>query len=315
MRTISEHLEELSFNTMVNEDFVSPHLRKLVKQLRDSGKTFNRELNGWQIRWDRIDSSILKEYPVTNDIDKIIRKNKPCFVFGIQGGLFRFYIDPEFRYRDFSTDKKWDGYHDMNQSQIFDMCKKCDTILILDYNKAQEDAGAVELRRERFDSQKGMWMRHKGDFNSSYGGSYEDWCKILAASNIERYKKLIAQEHAMKDNEFEDVSKRVNDLLQRALAVSVDLSKGKESLEGKSYEVGNMLNYFYGETHWDDRNKRTAGRKGLLTLMAEYLKDKDQLRAGKAWDVTMTEKHAKGTMDVIWRTCDAVEAKIKELEK
>lgn len=314
MKTISEHLDNISFNNMVNEDFVEPHLREFVKQLHKSKEKFNTYFSHWALRWDRLDSSVIKEYPATDDIDKIIRKSKPCFVFGIKNGKYVLFIDPSFDL--YELDGRTGGFkraYDAKQYYIFDQCKDCDSIVIIDYNKAKEDVGASDLQRERNAAQTGMWMRNPGDFPR--GGDYEDWCKGLAEANIKRYKQIIAKNHAEKDDEFNKISDRINSLLQRALQISTDLSKGKESLEGKAYEVGSLLQKFYGISYWDSGSHKSLGSNGILKLVSEYLKDKQELRSGKSYSPEDTEKRAKLILDKITQMCDSVEAKIEELEK
>lgn len=313
MKTIKEQLDNVNEERMINESLMEPHLRDLAKQLRKGGygyhipNSFNSLMGRfWNIQWDKMNSSVVKEHPANSSTISKIKKMR-CFVLGMKDGKYVFCFTPNGDYQSLTDNNDFSAIRGESfTSRTKRFIPLCDKVVIIDI----EDYSASDLVRQRSDERSGMIFRYDDELNRT--GKIEDYLENLAKSNIDRYKKMIAKAHTEKDDNFEAINARVSDLLQRALALATQVSSGKKEIEGSMWEISLLLEKFYSQRRYD--RGQSIGNDGLLKLISEYLRNKESLRQGSSYDAQGTEKLNKMILDKITTACDAIESTLKKYE-
>lgn len=131
----------------------------------------------------------------------------------------------------------------------------------------------------------------------------------IAQANMERYKKILAKNRALRDDDtatnVQGVMNEVMDFINR---MSVDLTKYSKV----SYQIEQLMQMTYGHNKMDYNYKRTYYVKGLLQLFTDYMSAKAASAQGNAYSfqIETVEKNKNAIVALI----DTIKSKMNEIE-
>ena len=148
----------------------------------------------------------------------------------------------------------------------------------------------------------------------------KDQYKEIAKKNIERYKKIIAKNHA--ENEAEDgMAQKVLEYVNKVMDLATKLSENPAKYNKFEYDIQSLIEQI-GDREvysWQRAGKPTKyGKNGLMFLFASYIKTKLSLTKENNYSSESEYKSYKKAlndrMKEIDKRYDALKAKIDEQE-
>ena len=143
------------------------------------------------------------------------------------------------------------------QSDKKDLMGEGDTCYILDLSKYKQEIN--KLKSQRIDAKDGLVLQGDSEYYSK-----------IAKENVERYKKIIAQNKANKSINSDTYCERVNELVNKALEVSTEIYKGGAKYADLEYEIAHVIESIYRTKTYT--SKGPTGTNGVLVLFNNYLK-------------------------------------------
>ena len=273
----SEESEEVDITESeeVNEAFGNPYLMLLAKQLKESGHSFKEIFNkyGSNVSWDQVDSSHITihnwryKYPSDKDLKaaraiisgksygyiityryennklnfvRVIDHHKDTIVLG--GGYARWYQAKSTELIDMIIGNSYSN-------------PKCDGMIII---HKMNELSNWDKRNERGQARSGMVE------------NTPEYYKRVARENMERYKKIVAQNRANRNSgDVERVQKNVNEFLQKIMQASNTVMKNPTKYGDKMYRLQHLNEYAYDKVSYD--RGRTYGSDGVLVLFNRYM--------------------------------------------
>ena len=152
-------------------------------------------------------------------------------------------------------------------TELLDICRHAGEIMVF---RLTTDLETWRLQADRRDSREGMIE------------NTEDQNREIAKKNIERYKKIVAQNRANKDKDFEEIDKQVESIIMRVLKASQISHRNPEKIS--AYEVSRLNEWIYDEIRYSSSTHKSYGKTGLLRLYNKFTDYLADVKKGDAYD-------------------------------
>lgn len=284
--------EDVVNEDVINEALYEPHLLELADQMKKSKLNIKNILfNYFPIEWDLIDSSNVQEY---SKIDAKAKTKIRNIIAGRDGQhgiiLLKKNINGPYDYiisnkkevlnisgkhiysKEFYYGRTWQSK--TSTELMIDYVDMCDSAVIISF-----DTNAIYARRrknlDRVEARKGM-VHNTPEY-------YEE----VARENIERYKKIIAQNKAAnKNKDFDQIDKDVETIVQAAFKYAQNIRKNYKPNPNNPHnhyfetsKIENIMDEIYDKKVWVGYNNKLVshnngykGSEGLLSLYDQYMR-------------------------------------------
>lgn len=247
---------------LVNEALNEPHLLKLAKVLRKNNMSFSDYIvrHIGRYAFDEIDSSHVDIYDMVDKKQSgegMRRLRNLCsgkfigIAIGVINNEYEIVLIPQKNL--ISIDHQ--NIRRESSTYIASCFESCDEIII------------IEIPREELST----WVKRTNRANNLQGvykpGDKWDYHEI-ARSNIKRYKEIIAQNKANKDNGHEKISKLVEECLQRYMKATMIVHKNPDKYADSYYSLS-IMNDKISDRAGYDRGK-TYGANGIMYYYEQY---------------------------------------------
>jgi hypothetical protein len=273
---------------LINESLKSSILMDLVKQLINKRKNvddyysyntplFKNLFRYENIQWDKISDSDFEvyEYIDETEADKKslkLRKNVEKKVRSIIKGNFNNFVllrDRKSKEFTFFINSYGSMYScnngrlltgsskkELNITDKMEFVKTHD-IYLLDLNKFSSNP----IRSKRYNEKVGMINMDEQSF------------KKIAEDNVRRYKEIIAKHKSERMTKNDTIAEEVQEMVNRALEVTVKYNKDIVKYADLSYKIENLLKLIYNKETYIGHGQST-GEVGLLSAFASYMEYK-----------------------------------------
>lgn len=263
MKTIKEYLNDKSEN-LILESFHCDLLRKIEKQAKSEGTTFNKVMY-YMYAWDKITNADIETYPKgsldMSAIKKLLRSglvfystilsNGDEIIVGVfntwnsQENICRKLSDYVFMHYKREGDPNYEVWKKLSNLNYF--YKDYDTLTatanflnradVLYYIPDASNFKTSGLKMDRQDSKVGFVPTNDKEAELIAGNTtVEDWLNKLRDENISRYKDMLMQKKALKSDKYDECCKLIENLSNVANTLYKNaLSDGKYS--GKMYKI------------------------------------------------------------------------------
>ena len=273
--------EDVLNEGMINEALNEPHLLELMDQLKKNNPKFNVKnlIFDWiTIPWDEIDSSNVKECTKMDAKEKAKARNIISGRDDIRGIILLRNSKDEYThiihkkeiislnpdaYR-YSWGPSWS---DEKPTELMYYVERADSMVIIswDWNMSNK---RYTTRRDRVNARSGM-VHNTPEYYES-----------VARENMERYKKIIAQNRAnrMNDSEFDKIDADVEAIVQKTLQLTIEYRKNAKTGDKTqgiwdADRIENLNRDIYDKkvyVGYNRGNNGYSGNNGLLVLYAEF---------------------------------------------
>lgn len=341
MKSILEYQNEYWLNqSLINESFKSSILKEISSQLNDRIKA-NAETNisdrhaskdtssnfkyvfdrNYFVAWDKVTDDMFKEYDGKSDeaikLAKQMISNRSTSFPGMVILINDYEGDgPKYLGCIVGT-TSWPGYisfssnwtinaNDIRPSEIPELLTK--KVLIANFK--DKDVMTGDLKDKRNDSKRNALAIWKETRDYDYG-------EILKR-NKERYKQYVAKVKAQKDAD-DGIADKVNEYVNKVLAITTKLSKNPTKYAKLEYEVGYLLDLLNDKRKYVNGYGRQqgyySGTNGLLTVFRTYMTTKLSQSKGDSYEHEKQEYEAsKKALQQIFDTIDKKLEKFAEVE-
>ena len=277
--------EETLNEGMVNEALNEPHMLELMDQLKKNNQKLYskaKELifNWITVPWDEIDSSNVKEYTKMDAKEKAKARNIISGRDDIRGIILLrnskdeythiihkkeiLYLNPD----TYSYRYSWGpGWSDEKTTELMYYVDRADSMVIISWDWNMTNKRYLK-RKERGDARAGMVL------------NTPEYYESVARENLDRYKKIIAQNRAnkMNDAEFDKIDEDVEAIVQKTLQLTIEYRKKAKSGDKNQgiWDAGRIENLnrdIYDKKVYVGYNRGRdgySGSNGLLPLYAEF---------------------------------------------
>ena len=259
----NENTEEAN----IIEAFTEPHLLKLAEYVKSQKSSFRR-LFGDEVgaALDKITSKDVQTFRYPRNIEdgvkaanQIISGRASGFIVLLDKQDKFSYIIRGKRYINLYSGYNFGYQRSSKSTELIDMCKRAGEIMVFRLTK---DFQTWELRSDRREARAGMIE------------NTEDQNRKIAKENIERYRKIVAQNRANRDKDFEEIDKQVESIIMRVLKASQISHRDPNKISAG--QVRNLNEWIYDEVHYSSSTHTSYGKTGLLRLynrFTDYLAD------------------------------------------
>jgi hypothetical protein len=267
--------------SMINESLNEPHLLELVAQIKRNNKDLDLKrllVNWFEIQWDDIDSSNVREYNrLDNEALTTARNVIAARANEVKGILLLRNANGEYTHiisykKDYLHLDERSGYRigphwiEDKSSELMHMVERADSFVAIIWD-GDWPWKRSKLQADRRNARDGMIIN-----TPEY---YED----IAKENLKRYKKIIAQNRANKINsaEYAKIDAEVEAIVMKTLKLTQKYRN--EATQGSSifdiYKVEEINREVYDRQvymGWDSKRGRSKynGSNGLLYLYSEF---------------------------------------------
>lgn len=302
MKSFLEYINEsfeINEQFEINEALKSSILKKVAASTSKIS-TLERGLASIaDIDWDKISDDMFVKYngeAAKKAVDKVISNYKS----GIDGIAIICMDDEDEPTYIVNSDKKLINLErgkiefQTSRPDILRYVKNAKAVYVLD--NAGHEVWALQL--DRRDSKKGSIDSHD-----------PEQMRRMAQDNMERYKKMIAKNRILRDDEIivkaQSVMSKSLDLINR---MSVNMNRYSKV----SYKIEQLMQMIYGYSKMDKYDDM-GYEKGLLQLLAQYMSDKQPIDRGSTSPVCI--EIFEKTKALIVSLIDAIESKMNEISK
>lgn len=249
MITIKESIDnDIRISQMLTEALFEKHMQRIINQFIECGANPKDLFSILPIAFDKLDASHIKVYRDTKDkeCEKAIIKalEDQNIVFGIKNGLvcvaihnvysknWRTYYLPTKQGDIFGT---WScmTHNPINLSQRSHSARKfasdlrdADEVWIVNTSKL----GTTHIQNDRSKAQTGVWKN-----------TPEFYAKVLE-NNLKRYKDKIAKMRSNDDKPFEEISKQIEEALEKSMKLLIDTHKNcGPGQYGSNYQIKSAI--------------------------------------------------------------------------
>ena len=260
-------LENSILESNINEALNEPHLLKLAKTMHDNKKSvnFSEAFRYMNIAWDEIDSSNVSVYKTYND--DALKAARKIFSAGNPGIIIL--VNKNNEYTHCITNNKWvyvlnplrysTTQYEAKATDIVELINNSEEVIIIETSGMSVQGKQIA----RYKALEGMVIQ--GD---------ERYYKDLARDNIKRYKKIIAQNKALKDNdEVKKLSEKVQECLNRMMAATNKIMSDPVKYADSFVYLSILQNYICSSAY---------SSNGLLASFKEYNLCHGNIVAGNA---------------------------------
>jgi hypothetical protein len=285
--------EDVIEESMINEALSEPHLLELVAQIKRNNKDLDLKrllFNWFEIQWDDIDSSNVREYNrLDNEALTTARNVIAARANEVKGILLLRNADGEYTHIiSYKKDYLWlaekiGGYRyygarwvDSKSSELMYMVERADSFVAIIWD-GDWPWKRSKLQADRRNARKGMVLN-----TPEY---YED----IAKENVARYKKIIAQNRANRlassNAEFGKIDADVEAIVMKTLKLTQQYRNNAKSNNGSNTMNSNWDIYKVEEINrgvydrqvymgYDSKRgcSKYSGSHGLLYLYSEFTK-------------------------------------------
>lgn len=334
---IKETFNSIDFNeineSLICETLKDPKLLELATALKKCGSknkdqwcnfSFSGIFGRFNVAWDKITEQdwieITDVKKAQKEIGKIVTDSTERYISGI--ALIKH--EDKIRYMITYTNV-WDFYNQETKYDYIDgeyrtikkhkpstinwvkrqadkksFMKEGDTCYILHLDKYEKEVN--QKKGERYHRKNGIVLQ--GD---------AEYYRQLAQSNVERYKKIIAKNKAEKTAKEDTLSERVQELINKTLELSTEISKGGAKYADLEYTIGSIIESIYSQQSYNQYSKKYTGSWGVLYLYNNYLKSSLSVakNGGYNYERDSIDKY-KAALE---KKLDRLEEDIKKLEE
>lgn len=264
--------------SVINEALNEPHLLELANQLKKTHNTYTRDFStifhSRTLPWDDMDSSNVKEYKRINDetlkaVRKVISsadgkgivllKDRNKYVAAIDSNKYGICLDDSWYTKTIADNGYGFGFtnywNNVSYTYIMQMIKQSTSIVIIEYDDNMINSIANK-RDKRLESRAGM-VKNTPEY-------YEK----VAKENLERYRKIIAQNKLKKDKDSEYIDKEVESILMTVIKITKEARQNPNKYP--IWELKNLHEEIYGESVYTNAKTGYVGHNGLMKLYSEY---------------------------------------------
>lgn len=257
----------------INEAFIEPHLLKLAEYLKTQKSNFNRLFgNRAGIAFDKITSKDVQTFRYPRNIDDGVKAANQIISGKASGFVVILDKQDKFEmliygknYINLSSGYSFGRHGCAKSTELLDICRHAGEIMVF---KSSQDFQTWGLQSDRRESREGMIT------------NTEDQNRKIAKENIERYKKIVAQNRANKDKDFEEIDKQVESIIMRVLKASQISHRDPSKIS--AYQVSRLNEWIYDERKWDSKSHNAYGKDGLLRVYSKYTEYFQNVRNGNA---------------------------------
>jgi hypothetical protein len=132
-----------------------------------------------------------------------------------------------------------------------------------------QDFQTWKLRSDRREARTGMIT------------NTEDQNRRIARENIERYKKIVAQNKANRDKDFEEIDKQVENIIMRVLKASQISHRDPSKIS--TIQVQRLNEWIYDEVRYSSSTHKSYGKTGLLRLYNTFTDYFNDVKKGSSY--------------------------------
>lgn len=267
----NENAEEAN----ITEAFTEPHLLKLAEYIKSKKSSFRRLFgDGAGVALDKITSKDVQTFRYPRNIEDGVKAANQIISGRSSGFIVLLNKQDEFssliygkNYINLYSGYEFGRRHSVRSTELLDMCKRAGEIMVF---RLTQDFQTWELRSDRREARNGMIT------------NTEDQNRRIAKENIERYKKIVAQNRANRDKDFEEIDKQVESIIMRVLKASQISHRDPSKIS--TIDVSRLNEWIYDEVRYSSSTHKSYGKTGLLRLyntFTDYLAD---VKKGGAYD-------------------------------
>lgn len=293
----------------LNEAMNNPYLLLLAQQLKERQLKFKNVFNrfGSTYMWDKVDSSDIKkfEWRYKKPEAKYLTAAREIISDKRSGYIFVYKYDDHNKLhftkiissskQVYNLDNNYDRWEAEKSTDIIDMISgnygynNTDGMIILYYSK---ELSPSDLRQSRFDAKKGIVTNDP------------EYYREVARNNIERYKKIVAQNKANRGSrDVENVQKIVNEFLQKVMQASNNVMKDPIKYSDRIFYLETLNEYAYNKMQYGKNG--SIGRDGVLVLFNRYMDLWTRAASGK-------EVYISGGADKVGERLKSIEDQINK---
>ena len=286
----------------INEAFTEPHLLKLAEYLKTQKSNFNRLFgNRAGIAFDKITSKDVQTFRYPRNIDDGVKAANQI-ISGKASG-FVVILDKQDKFEMLIYGKNYinlsPGYSfgrngHAKSSELLDICRHAGEIMVF---RLTQDFQTWGLQSDRRESREGMIT------------NTEDQNRRIAIENIERYKKIVAQNRANKDKDSEVIDKQVESIIMRVLKASQISHRDPSKIS--AIQVQRLNEWIYDEIQFNRSTHKSYGKTGLLRLYNKFTDYLADVKKGNAYDFQI--EGLQKVKDEIFDTINKIDAELKAL--
>lgn len=280
--------EELINEELINEALNEPHLLEIADQLKKSKKDPVILFRHFEIEWDLIDSSNVQEFTRIDAKAKTKIRNTIARRDDIRG-IILLWDDHKQMYTDIISDKK--EILNLNNDRIYSFGSfsrnwvKMSTTELMNYVDSADSAIIINWT---IDDLTAKYRKQVNRRKSREGMVHNtpEYYEEVARENIERYKKIIAQNKAAnKNKDFDQIDKDVETIVQAAFKYAQNIRKNFKPNPNNPHnhyfetsKIENIMDEIYDKKVWVGYNKSVShnngykGSEGLLSLYDQYMR-------------------------------------------
>lgn len=259
----------------LNEAFIEPHLLKLAEYIKSQKSSFLRLFgNNAGIAFDKITSKDVQTFRYPRNIEDGVKAANQIISGRTSGFIVLLNKEDEFSSLIYGKNyiSLYSGYgfgrsHSARSTELLDMCKRAGEIMVFRLTK---DFQTWKLQSDRREARAGMIT------------NTEDQNRRIARENIERYKKIVAQNKANRDKDFEEIDKQVESIIMRVLKASQISHRDPSKIS--DIQVSRLNEWIYDEVQFNRSTHKSYGKTGLLRLYNKFTDYLADVKKGKAYD-------------------------------
>ncbi len=288
-----EDEEELVNEDTVNEALNEPHLLELVDTMKKNKLNPTKLIfNEFNIEWDLIDSTNVKEFDTIDAKAKTLARNIIARRDDINGLILlrnkndEYYcvishrkdslrITNDLTYRSRVQDY---GYYAPSDSAYWASRSSTELMSIV------EQAYSMVIITWDYAQRSSRYKKHALRTQQKDGVVYNDpwYYEQVARNNMERYKKIIAQNKAArKAGDFDKLDKDIELIIQKSMQKAAEVRKkfvakpnnpnSTASYYMECNKIDDIMRDIYDQTHYSPRG--SYGSNGLLLLYNNYVQE------------------------------------------
>lgn len=254
----------------INESLIEPNLLKLSQFLKDKDLKF-KDIGIENFRLDKITSKNVKTYFYPY-IDEAVIKLCRSIISGKTSGFIIVKDNNNYdcfinMYKNMYTVTKYgiSLKKDVQSTVLIDRCKNAGEVVIF---FSDTDIQTSDIRYKRIKDREGV----------IYNTPEQN--REIARNNVERYKKIASKIRAERNNEYEKIDERVENIILRVLKATQDSHRNPDKYD--LYDISDLNYRIYSTVKYN--NGKRYGSDGILNLYDNYTKTFLIIRQGKASD-------------------------------
>lgn len=259
----------------ITEAFTEPHLLKLAEYIKSQNSSFRRLFgDNAGVALDKITSKDVQTFRYPRNIEDGVKAANKIISGKADGFIVLLNKQDEFSSLIYGKHyiSLYSGYgfgrsYSKKSTELLDMCKRAGEIMVFILT---QDFQTWKLRSDRREARAGMIT------------NTEDQNRRIARENIERYKKIVAQNKANRDKDFEEIDKQIENIIMRVLKASQISHRDPSKIS--AIQVQRLNEWIYDEIQFNRSTHKSYGKTGLLRLYNKFTDYLADVKKGNAYD-------------------------------